>query len=203
KILELYTPLSGVLDSVTKDLKELEDIHNREGHLDPFIENEIKQRNLIALYKKMLFVVTNLRQEIDSYYKEFSLGDEFLEEFRASRTYVFETSKKSQEFLQKIVDTFNIDIFTLKFNVVGTVDLNDIAKRVEGSKIGIDISVPASKLNLIYEEVLKTKAAKFRLISESIIIHFEKDNVLQIEGPSKKIKICDINATSFGANGLD
>jgi len=56
---------------------------------------------------------------------------------------------------------------------------------------------------LIFDELLKSKTVKFRLVCDSITIYFEKDTVLYIEGQSKKIKLCDIEANNFNAKLLE
>jgi hypothetical protein len=93
--------------------------------------------------------------------------------------------------------------FILKFNVVGTIDLNEVTEKIQGVRKGINIFVTPNNINLIYEKILKSKKTKFRLISDSVVIYFEKDTVLYIEGSSKKIKLCDIEATGFNVKMLD
>ena len=145
-----------------------------------------------------------LKDEIDNYEKEINQGNVFLENFRTYRTIVFENSKKSKDYLTKIIDSFNIEEFVLKFSVVGTIDLNNIATHVGGRKVGIDIVVPASNIDLIFDEILKSQNMKFRLSSsEGIVVYFEKDNILHIEAPSKKIKLADSIAKEFDGKLLD
>jgi hypothetical protein len=203
KILELYTPLCEIFSSLSNDLEELNKTIKNLPYLNSQVEQEIKKRELISLYKRMEGVVCNIKDEINYFYDKIEKGDNIFEEFRGHRTYVFENANKSKLFLKKISDVFNIDQFILKFSVVGTVDLNDIAKHIKGKKYGIDIIVPRENIDLIYEEILKSKTTKFRLVYESLAIYFEKDNVLRIEGASKKIKLCDINAKEFDAKLLD
>jgi hypothetical protein len=203
KIIELYNPLSEILSSLNADLEELDKINKKEEHLHDQVEIEIKKRELISLYKKMQDVVCNIKEEVDYFYNQIKEGDELFEKFRSYRTYIFETPKKSQEYLLKLTEKFNIDDFILKFNVVGTVDLNEVADHIKGKKIGIDIIVPKDNLYLIYEEILKSKSAKFRLIANNLVIYFEKDNILRIEAPSKKIKLCDITSKEFDAKLLE
>jgi len=203
KALELYNPLAEIFTDVSKNFREIELINTKNAHLNKEIELEIKKRELISLYKKMNSIVSNIKSDMDIFYKEMNDGNVFLEKFRTYRRYVFVDTKKSEDFLKKIIDSFNIEEFILKFNVVGTIDINEISSKVKGKKIGTDIVVLAENLNLIYEEILKSKVIKFRLLTDSIIIYFEKDNVLYIEGPSKKIKLCDIDAQNFDAKILD
>ena len=203
KVTELYKPLYDIIKSITDDLKKLEALQKKDSHFDKEIEEEIRKRKLISLFKNMNTAIVNIKEEIDFFYEEMSVGNKFLEKFRGYRTYVFENTKKSLEYIKKLIDTFNIEQFVLKFNVVGTIDLLDVANRIKGKKVGIDIIIPSSNINLIYEEILKSKTAQFRLISDSIVIYFDKDTVLSIEGPSKKIKLCDVNAKEFNAKLLD
>jgi len=203
KAVELYTPLYEIFNDLSRDIKEVADIQKKNTHLDKEIELEIKKRELVSLFKKMYNVISGIKEDMDNFYKELVDGDKFLEKFRSYRTYVFQDTKKSHEYLKKIIDSFNIEEFILKFNVVGTIDLNDVSSKVKGRKIGIDIIVPSENLNLIYEEILKSKTVKFRLITNTVVIYFEKDNILHIEGPSKKIKLCDIEAQGFKAKILD
>lgn len=200
KILELYKPINEIVDSLTQEMKLLQDTSEKEPLFNQKIEEEIKKREMINLYKKMLIVVENLKTEIDVYTKEIKQGDDFLENFRTYRTLIFENAKKSKECLTKIADSFNIEEFILKFSVVGTVDLNVIATHVDGRKIGSDIIVSVKNIDLIFDEVLKSQNIKFRLASsEGVIIYFEKDNVLHIDAPSKKIKLIDSISRDFGA----
>jgi hypothetical protein len=203
KIIELYTPLNDILSSLNKDIDLLIEVDTKEPHLHEQIEKEIKKRELISLYKKMDATICSLKEEIDFFYDQIHRGEELFEKFRNYRTYVFENSKKSKEYLQKLITIFNIDNFLLKFNVVGTIDLSDIAKHIKGKKVGIDIIVPSDNVSLIYEEILKSKPIKFRLVYNQVAIYFEKDNVLYIEAPSKKIELCDSSAKEFGAKLLD
>lgn len=203
KILELYKPVQEVISSLAQDIKNLQDISEKEPLLNSTIEEEIKKRELISLYKKMLIVIENVNAEINDFEKKIAAGDAFLENFRCYRLMIFENPKKTKEFIEKLIDSFEISEFVLKFNVVGTIDLNNIAEHVQGRRVGIDIIVSASNINLIFEEVLKAQTTKFRLVSESIVIYFEKDNVLQLEAPSKKIKIADTIAKDFGAKLVD
>jgi hypothetical protein len=203
KILELYSPISDILSSLNQDLEQLNEINNKEEHLNDQVENEIKKRELISLYKKMEDVVCNIKEEVDYFYDQIHKGDELFEQFRSYRTFVFESSKKSQEYLLKIVEKFDVSDFILKFNVVGTVDLNEVATHIKGKKIGIDIVVPSSNLNLIYDEILKSKSSRFRLITGPIVVYFQKDNILRIEGPSKKVKLCDVISKEFEVKLLD
>lgn len=198
KLVELYKPMQEIIASLAQDIKELQDISEKEPLLNSTIEEEIKKRELISLYKKMLVLTENLNTEIDDYEKKIAAGDVFLENFRCYRRMIFENSKKSKEFLEKLVESFEISEFVLKFNVVGTIDLNNIAEHIQGRKVGIDIIVPATNINLIFDEVLKAQTVKFRLSSESLVIYFEKDTILHIEAPSKKIKIADATAKEFG-----
>lgn len=203
KILELYKPVQEVISSLAQDIKELQDISEKEPLLNSTIEEEIKKRELISLYKKMLIVIENVNAEINDYEKKIAAGDAFLENFRCYRLMIFENPKKTKEFIEKLIDSFEISEFVLKFNVVGTIDLNNIAEHVQGRRVGIDIIVSASNINLIFDEVLKAQNTKFRLVSESIVIYFEKDTILQLEAPSKKIKIADTIAKDFGAKLVD
>ncbi|HRS42483.1 MAG TPA: hypothetical protein P5530_01225 [Candidatus Diapherotrites archaeon] len=203
KILELYKPVQEIISSLAQDIKELEDISEKEPLLNSIIEEEIKKRELISLYKKMLILIENINAEINDYEKKIAAGDVFLNNFRCYRLMIFENSKKSKEFIEKLIESFEISEFVLKFNVVGTIDLNNIAEHVKGRKVGIDIIVPATNINLIFDEVLKAQTMKFRLASESLLIYFEKDNILQLEAPSKKIKIADTIAKDFGAKLID
>jgi len=198
KLVELYKPMEEILSSLAQDIKDLQDISEKEPLLNSTIEEEIKKRELISLYKKMLTLSENLNTEINEYEKKIAAGDIFLENFRCYRRMIFENSKKSKEFLEKLVESFEISEFVLKFNVVGTIDLNNIAEHIQGRKVGIDIIVPATNINLIFDEVLKAQTIKFRIASENIVIYFEKDTILQIEAPSKKIKIADATAKEFG-----
>jgi hypothetical protein len=198
KLVELYKPMQEIIASLASDIKDLQDISEKEPLLNSTIEEEIKKRELISLYKKMLVLTENLSTEISTYEKNIAAGDVFLENFRCYRTTIFENSKKSREFLEKLVESFEISEFVLKFNVVGTIDLNNIAEHIQGRKVGIDIIVPATNINLIYDEILKAQTTKFRLASESLVIYFEKDTILHIEAPSKKIKIADTIAKDFG-----
>jgi hypothetical protein len=197
KLVELYKPMQEVIASIAQDIKDLQDISEKEPLLNSTIEEEIKKRELITLYKKMRVLIENLNTEISDYDKKIAAGDVFLENFRCYRTISFEGPKKSREFLEKLVDSFEIQEFVLKFNVVGTIDLNNIAEHIQGRKVGIDIIVPATNIQLIYDEILKAQTLKFRLSCESLVIYFEKDTVLHIEGPSKKIKIADTIAKDF------
>jgi len=203
KATELYIPLSDIFKEIIKDFKEIELINKKNTHLEKDIEQEIKKRELIPLYKKMNLIVSNIKNDMDLFNKELDLGNNFLEKYRTYRTYIFSDSKKSQEYLKKLIDSFSIDELILKVNVVGTIDLNEISEKIKGKKIGTDIIILPENINLIYDEILKSKAIKFRLVTDSIVIYFEKDNVLYIEGPSKKIKLCDIDAQSFGAKILE
>lgn len=204
KIIELYTPMNEIVNSLVFDIKQLEDISEKEPLFNTKVEEEIKRRELIGLYKKMQILVENLKNEIVNNYEEIEKGDVFLENFRTYRTIVFENSKKSKEYLTKVIDSFNIEEFVLKFSVVGTVDLNNIATHVGGRKVGIDIIVPSSNLDLIFDEILKSQNIKFRLSSsEGILIYFEKDNILHLEAQSKKIKLLDSIAKDFDSNLLD
>jgi len=203
KLVELYKPMQEIMTSLTEDIKSLQDISEREPLLNSTIEEEIKKRDLISLYKKMQTLAENLKSEVDSFEKDIVTGSVFLEKFRCYRTIAFENTKKSREFLEKIVESFNIEEFVLKFNVVGTIDLGNIAEHVNGRKVGIDIIVPATNINLIYDEILKAQTVKFRLSSESIVVYFEKDNVLHLEAPSKKIKLADVVAKEFGGKLID
>ena len=148
-------------------------------------------------------VVCNIKEEVDYFYDQIHKGEELFEKFRSYRTYIFENPKKSLEYLKKLTEKFNITEFVLKFNVVGTVDLNEVAEHIKGKKFGIDIVFPKDNLHLIYEEILKSKSTKFRLIADQIVIYFEKDNILRIEGPSKKVKLCDIISKEFDVKLLD
>lgn len=197
KLVELYKPMQEVIASIAQDIKDLQDISEKEPLLNSTIEEEIKKRDLISLYKKMNLLIENLQTEVSDYEKKIATGDVFLENFRCYRTISFEGPKKSREFLEKLVDSFEIQEFVLKFNVVGTIDLNNIAEHIQGRKVGIDIIVPATNIQLIYDEILKAQTLKFRLSCESLVIYFEKDTVLHIEGPSKKIKIADTIAKDF------
>ncbi|MFA5746000.1 MAG: hypothetical protein WCX82_01185 [archaeon] len=203
KVAELYKPMAEVISSIANDVKELEDLGEKEPLFNSIIEEEIKRRELITLYKKMVTLMENLKAEVDSYEKEIKIGDAFLEKYRCYRTISFENPKKSREFLKKIVESFSIEEFVLKFNVMGTVDLSNIAEHVQGRKAGIDIIVPATNIDLIYDEILKSQTIKFRLSSESLVIYFEKDTVLHLEGASKKIKICDVESKNFGGKLID
>jgi len=203
KVAELYDPIFEIINSLLKDLRDIEHIYKKNEHLGVDIETEIKKRELLTLFKKMYTVIFTINQDMDSIHKDLLEGNKFFEKFRSYRTYVFKDAKKSQEYVKKLIESFNIKEFILKFNVVGTIDLNDVTEKVNGIRKGIDIYVPSENINLIYEEILKSKKIKFRLIFESIVIYFEKDNVLYIEGASKKIKLCDIEATGFNAKILD
>jgi hypothetical protein len=176
KAIELYSPFYKIFNDLIKDIKEIMDISKKNEYLNKNIENEIKQRELISLYKKMNVVISSVKKEIDNIYNEMQEGNKFLEKFRSYRSYVFSDTKKSRDYVKKIVDSFGIEQFTLKFNVVGTVDLNEVTSKIKGRKIGIDIIVPSENIDLIYEEILKSKSIKFRLISDSLVIYFEKDN---------------------------
>jgi hypothetical protein len=203
KIIELYNPLNEILVSLNQNIDELTIIDKKEQHLHEQIEKEIKTREIISLYKKMDLTICKLKEEIDYFYNQIHRGEDLFEKFRSYRTYIFENPQKSQEYLNKLINIFNIDYFTLKFNVVGTINLSEIATLIKGKKTGIDIVIDANNINLIYEELLKSKLAKFRLVFNQIAIYFEKDNVFYIEAPSKKIELCDSAAKEFNAKLLD
>jgi len=203
KVMELYKPMNEVIEAVSQDIKQLEDLSEKEPLFNQMFEEEIKRRELITLYKKMQILINNLKDEMDNYQRDINLGNVFLEKFRTYRTIVFENSKKSKEYLKKIIDSFNIEEFNLKFSVVGTIDLNNIATHIGGRKVGIDVIFPASNIDLIFDEVLKSQNLKFRLSSENFIIYFEKDNILHLEAPSKKIKLADSIAKEFDGKLLD
>jgi hypothetical protein len=203
KVMEIYKPMNEVIEAVSQDIKQLEDLSEKEPLFNQMFEEEIKRRELITLYKKMQILINNLKDEMDNYQRDINLGNVFLEKFRTYRTIVFENSKKSKEYLKKIIDSFNIEEFNLKFSVVGTIDLNNIATHIGGRKVGIDVIFPASNIDLIFDEVLKSQNLKFRLSSENFIIYFEKDNILHLEAPSKKIKLADSIAKEFDGKLLD
>ena len=172
KVVELYTPLYEIINTISKDLKDISEIKKKNAHLEKDIEKEIKKRELISLFKKMQLAVSEIKEDIDIFYKEMCDGNKFLEEYRSYRTYVFSDTTKTRDFIKKLVDSFSIEEFTLKFNVVGTVDLQEVSEKIKGRKIGIDIIVPSKNINLIFEEILKSKTTKFKLISENILIYF-------------------------------
>jgi len=203
KALELYSPVSEIFNCITSDVKEIEGLFDKNKHLEKEIEDEIKKRELISLYKKMHTAVSQVKDEIDYLYKDMNDANKFLENFRGYRTYIFQDTKKTQDFLKKLIETFSIEDFILKFNVVGTIDLADVANKVQGKKNGIDILFPSENINLIFEEVLKSQTNKFRLITEKITIYFEKENIIYIEGPSQSIKFADGDAKQFGAQVLE
>ncbi len=203
KIVELYKPLNEILFALNQDLDQLIITDKKEPHLHEQIEKEIKKRGLISLYKKMDETICNLKEEIDYFYDQIHRGEEIFEKFRNYRTYVFENPNKSKEYLDKLINIFNIDKFVLKFNVVGTIDLSEVAKLIKGQKQGINIVLPSENVSLIYEEILKSKPIKFRIVYGPLAIYFEKDNVLYIEAPSKKIELCDSTAKEFNAKLLD
>lgn len=203
KVMELYKPMNEIIGSISQDIKLLEDLSEKEPLFNQLVEEEIKRRELITLYKKMQILIENLKSEVDNYEKEINQGAAFLEQFRTYRTIIFDNSKKSKDYLTKIVDSFNIEEFILKFSVVGTMDLSNIASHIGGRKVGIDIIVPASNMDLIFDEVLKSQNTKFRLSSENLVVYFEKDNILHIEAPSKKIKLADSIAKEFDGKLLD
>jgi len=203
RVIELYNPLHDILNGLINDYKELNDIVKKNEHLEKEMESEINKRELISLFKKMNSTVSNIKEEMDSFYKEMHEADKFLEKYRAYRTYFFSDTLKAKEYLQKLISSFDIKEFTLKFNVVGTIDLNEISTKIKGKKQGIDIIVFSENIDLIFDELLKSKTVKFRLVCDSITIYFEKDTVLYIEGQSKKIKLCDIEANNFNAKLLE
>ena len=203
KVLEQYAPIYEIYNGICMDVKEIADLLKKNPQLEKETEDEIKRRELISLHKKMTTVVANIKTEVDTLYKEMVNDSKFLEQYRNYRTYIFPDSKKTQDFLKKTFDGFNIESFVLKFNVVGNINLAEITEKVKGKKNGIDIIVPAENLNLVFEEVLKSQTSKFRLVTEPITIYIEKETVLYIEGQSKKVQLCDIDAQNFGANILD
>jgi hypothetical protein len=203
KVLELYSPLRSILNNLILDYKNISEVAKKNEHLEKDIEEEIKKRELISLFKKMNTTVSEIKEEMDVFYKEMKDADSFLEKFRSYRTYMFADTLKTKEYIEKLLSSFDIQEFVLKFNVVGTVDLVDVANKVKGKKQGIDIIVFSENLNLIFDEILKSKTVKFRLATKVVTIYFEKDTVLYIEGPSKKIKLCDIEAQNFNAKILE
>ena len=202
KVTEYYKQLNEILETIDKSLKEIQNISSTYSFVEDTLEQEIKQRKLIVLFKDMTALVGSITQEMDSIYKNLDAGNDFFEQFRSYRKYVFPDTKNSKGFLKKIIGTFNIQTFILRFGVVGNIDLQAIATKIQGKKVGTYIEVPAENIDLIYDELLKTGTIGFRLICEPIIIHFEKDTQLLIEGQSKKIKACDIDAQSFKAKLL-
>ncbi len=203
KVLELYNPLHDIINSLINDYKEIYEIGKKNEHLEKEIEEEIKKRELISLFKKMHLTVAEIKEEMDIFYKEMQDADKFFEKYRTYRTYVFTDTLKAKDYIQKLISSFDIKDFILKFNVVGTIDLSDISTKVKGKKQGIDIVVPSENLGLIFDEILKSKTVKFRLVSDAITIYFEKDIILYIEGQSKKIKLCDIEAQNFNAKVIE
>lgn len=203
KVLELYTPLRDILNTLIKDYKDISETVKKNEHLNKEVEEEIKKRELISLFKKMNKAVSEIKEEVDIFYKEMQDTDEFLERYRSYRTYIFNDTIKTKEYLEKLISSFDIKEFILKFNVVGNIDLVDVANKVNGKKQGIDIIVPSQNLPLIFNHILKSKSARFRLVTDTVVIYFEKDNVLYIEGLCKKIKLCDIEAQNFNAKVLD
>lgn len=199
KIVELYSPLHEILNNIVNDSKIISDVVKKSEHFEKFVEDEIKKRELISLFKKMNTTVSGIKDEINVFFKEIQEVDNFLEKFRSYRTYSFPDTLKTKEFLEKMISSFDIKEFILKFSMVGNIDLNEISLKVNGKRQGIDIVVFPENINLIFGELLKSKSAKFRLVSEAITIYFEKENVLYIEGQSKKVKLCDIEAQSFSA----
>lgn len=199
KVLELYGPLHDILNSLINDCKEISDISKKNQHLLGEIEEDIKKREFISLFKKMNSVVCEIKDEFDIFHKEMQDADKFLESYRSYRTYAFPDTMKTKEFIKKIFSSFDISTFILKFSVVGTIDLLDVANKVKGKKQGVDIIVPSENLEFIFSEILKSKTVKFRLITDVVTIYFEKDTILYIEGQSKKIKLCDIEAQNFNA----
>lgn len=203
KVLELYNPLHDIINSLINDYKEISDIIKKNEHLEKDVEEEIKKRELISLFKKMNLTVSEIKEEMDIFYKEMQDADKFLEKYRSYRTYIFSDTIKAKEYIEKLVSSFDIKDFVLKFNVVGTIDLSDVSQKVKGKKQGIDIIVPSENIYLIFDEILKSKTVRFRLITDSITIYFEKDTVLYIEGQSKKVKLCDIEAQNFNAKIIE
>lgn len=203
KVLDLYNPLQEILKEVTDNFQEISKTVELQKHLEKDVEEEIKQRELISLFKKMKSVVFDIKEDMNVFYKELENANKFLENYRSYRNYTFKDTTKSHEFVKKIIDSFNIKEFILRFNVVGTIDLNEVAKKVNGKRQGIDIIVSSENLSLIYSEILKSKSIKFRLVCEFINIYYESGINLYIEGPSKKIRLCDIEASNFDAKILD
>jgi len=203
KVLELYTPLRDILNTLIKDYKDISETVKKNEHLNNDVEEEIKKRELISLFKKMNQVVTEIKEEVDIFNKEMLDANHFLEKYRSYRTYFFTDTIKTKEYIQKLISSFDVKDFILKFNVVGNIDLLEVANKVKGKKQGIDIIVPSENLPFIFDHILKSKSAKFRLVTDAVVIYFEKDTVLYIEGVSKKIKLCDIEAQNFNAKVLD
>ncbi len=203
KVLDLYNPLHNILNELVNNFKEISEIVDKHKYLEKEVEDEIKKRELISLFKKMNTAVLEIKDDIDAFNKEMQNANQLLENYRSYRNYTFSDTLNSQEFVKKLIDSLNIKEFILKFNVVGTIDLNEVSNKVKGKKQGIDIIVSSENINLIYSEILKSKTIKFRLVCDVITIYFEKDTVLYIEGPSKKIRLCDIEAPNFNAKVLD
>lgn len=203
RIQELYIPLQEILNDLTTNFKQISNAVDKQKYLEKDIEEEIKKRELISLFKKMKAIIYEIKEDTASFYKEIENADKFLENYRSYRNYTFTDTSKSQEFVKKIIDSLNVKDFILRFNVVGTIDLNEVTEKIKGKKQGTDIIVSSENLDLIYSEILKSKTIKFRLICDVLNIYFEKNTVLYIEGPSKKIRLCDIEAPNYNAKVLD
>ncbi len=203
KVIELYGPLHDILNNLIIDYREIAEIAKKNTYVEKDIEEEIKKRKLISLFKKMNLTVSEIKEEVNDLQKEMEDANSFLERYRSYRTYTFSDTINAKGYIEKLFNSFDVKEFILKFNVVGTVDIVEVANKVKGKKQGIDIIVPSENLGLIFDEILKSKTVKFRLITDVITIYFEKDTVLYIEGQSKKIKLCDIEAQNFNAKVLD
>ena len=189
--LENIQGLNNTLSSIYESLAEIE--HSVEDEeLNQVFDRKIKEKQLVEMVNKVSANLNDLKQVLAQKETQDLQLREFIESYRDSRIYNFNSESTALEFLRQAFDypTANIK-FRPQF--LGTIDLNEISSQLKLKKDSPNsLTVQKNKMDKLIKHLVKTKTpGHYHFESATTKATWKNPNTIHIHSSNQKIKSLD------------
>ena len=156
------------------------------------------EKKSIVAWKEACSSIQSIKYFLDGIEDEKISANSFVESFCNNRFYSFPNSKSTISFMGEILDFFSIQKLYLKPQFIGTIELGEIAKKLnlKHDKAGILLNV--SDLKRVLKHLMQNKLSSNLLFDASAAkIYWQNPKQLRINADSNRLKLLDRMCSSF------
>jgi len=183
--------LEEALDSVYRSLVEIKEVV-ADAESNKFFQEQIKDKPLIPLIKKMNSGLSALKRSIEEKEESIENANAFLENYRTQRTYSFNSSKEALDFIARAFELYAINSVNFKPEFVGTIDLKAISDSFgfKRNPNGLEVEIPAIE-KLVSFLKKQNVPQSFWFDSKRLKVLLKNHSAVTVEAGNEKIRRLD------------
>ncbi|MFH1751680.1 MAG: hypothetical protein ABH821_01960 [archaeon] len=196
-LLENLYKLNESMKTITSSLKEAESVTEDSPIMIEYFNELTNNKNLLKVFKELDNNLKRFNFILKDFESKVTQNALFLENFRNYRTYMFPSKNKEIEFIKQIAETLSISEFCFKPEMIGTMNIEEIAKDLKLIKENSCLIVQDEQIRRLLEFIERNERNKtFKLETDQIKITC-KANQITIETTNPQIKRIDQIAKSL------